>query len=73
MQHDVNYRDMKFPDSPFASKSRLHRICGQVWALGQEVVFEYQGQNFVLMVKNLMVLDRKNVQVFQEASVELVT
>lgn len=34
----------------------------QVFALGQEVAFEYQGQNFVLTVKNLMVLDRKNVQ-----------
>lgn len=34
----------------------------QVFALGQEVAFEYQGQNFLLTVKNLMVLDRKNVQ-----------
>lgn len=34
----------------------------QVLALGQEVAFEYQGQQFVLTVKSLMVLDRKNTQ-----------
>ena len=31
-------------------------------ALGQEVAFEYQGVQFVLRISNLMVLDRKHMQ-----------